>query len=210
MNKDQPKTVTSRIVVQHTHKVSNGKPVKKQAPKQDPRIGKARRLLDEVELLEERAETAEAAVLAHPLAEDLADLRIQVEWLETGLANKSRLADARCDKADELLDKSNAKAAEAEKWLAESRQLKNEASRLKNEARAILADNRRQLEASRQNGSHGRLRGLERQFNLATHKLAKKGREARVKAEKVRKRLNILLEEIAPLLQEVRPTSRGK
>jgi hypothetical protein len=199
---DKPKTVTSRMVVQHTHKVSDGKPKETDPVRQDVRIGRAKRLLEEAEQWEAKAASAIDRLKEHPLATSIAEAKLETDKLEQGWEAKRVEAVNNREAAVVANAEASKKENEADRLKKAARQFRERAQDFEKQAHKLDDTIKAESGASRENGLHRKLKTLEKQFNTATHKIAKQGREARSKAARIRVRLNCLLKEIAPLLQD--------
>lgn len=202
INKEAAKPVVSRYVIQHTHNPADDKPKPKPKQKVDPRIGRAKHLLSQVDLWEAKAKEAEDRVETHPLVEAIEAVKMDTEWLDREINQRTEAAYAKRQGGLSACSQADLHQEEAERLQREARRLREAARVMRSEADALDADNRRAFAQSLQDGPHSKLKSLEKQFNTETHRIAKQGREARRKADKMRDRLKDLLAEIAPLLEE--------
>ncbi len=198
---DKPKPKAMRYVVSHIHNPTDEKP-KPKPKKQDPRIGRAKRLLEQVEMLNRQANEAEAEVETHPLVDDIEAAKMHTDWLDREINQRTEAAYQKRQGAMRDCAQADLHQDEAERLQREARRLREGARVMRSEADDLDKENRRAFAQSQQDGPHSRLKDLEKRFNTETHRIAKKGREARKKAEKLRDRLRKLLEEIAPLLEQ--------
>lgn len=201
MNKPADNGEVTRYVVEHIHRPAEDKRPGSKGKKPDPRIGRAKRLKEQIELLEERVKEALDTLESHPLVADIEEAHLAAEWIDREIQQRQSVATYKMDKAMAHLMSATDCQEKAEDLQKEAARLRESARELKQDATNLQAEDRRSLACSRNTGPHGRLQQLQKEYNTKTHRVSRQGREAEQKAAKLRAKLAVLLEEIAPLLE---------
>jgi hypothetical protein len=199
--KPDPDVEVSRYVVRHVHKKQEDVPAPKKV-RVDPRIGRAKKLMDDIRLHQERVEAAKAAMESHGLLDEIAEVRLKVDWNNASRDKHLERSVALFDRSDRMIRFAGDKQTEADRLAGEARKLVNDAQVMRRKATALAAQVKRDDQDRRSSGDLSQLGDLQRRYNKATHHVAKKGREAARRVDKLKVKLAILVDEIRPLLDQ--------
>lgn len=184
------KLEVSRYVIKHKHTPTESPKTPKSRSKTDPRVARVKYLFGQIRLLEKKAASAEAEVRDHPLQEELIGAREELEWESAMLAQQDRACrqyQVTIEACDEAIEVAKQTIRDANRRKAALQALLNHKV-----AERTLALNR----SMQPGGAIHREKALCKLLTSQTKRIAKHGREAHKKADKLRSRLTSLLEEL--------------
>lgn len=208
--KEQAVSVSRYLIThKHTPVVASKEPAKPVLKKTDIRITRAKRLLEQIERYKQQATEAETELETNGAVDLFEEAKAAADWIEMKACVANNMA-------AHLLECSDAAGVAAERYYAEAEQKQNEARKqvrlavdMQHEAKRFADEATKILHTSKSTGEHAELKQVEKNLETVRHRLRKRIREATNKAEKYKKKLAVLMEELGPLLDTLEGENIG-